>query len=577
MEKQNEVNKILISFFLKQWWIFASLFVALVLSGFLEVFPVKFMQETIDRIIQGGNLREILYLIFLWYSFRLVGCFSNYAADLLGGYVGVNIGTEIRSMIFSRISSASIKDIERASASETVSRVFNDIPDLGLLIIKPMVIIGRSLFIFLWAFVLLLQLNYVLLIACLPLGGIMLVVSRWVSKRNKTAWGKQKEFNSVAVGSVLEALTAWREISVFNLWHLQRKTFDETNKKLAESQKGTTHLVGSLDNLTQALWPVATVVCLGLGAYQVSTGDLSPGELIAFMWYIQWVIHPISQLTNYIAQVQQSYVAAGRISAVLSWFPSAYKPQTSKQFEKIIQLQGVSYRYGADRDILRDVNLSIKRGERIALVGATGSGKSTLLKIMLGLIEPQNGSMFLDGDSTDNSSLLGVDWMAAVFQDSYLFNASIRENVLLGASGHSQAHLLNILEDAEVTQFLPTLPDGIETVIGERAYNLSTGQKQRVAIARALARRPRLLVLDEATSALDSATENKIYKAIFTNYPQMTCIIVSHRLSSIIGADEIFVLKEGQLISAGTHDTLLHTCSEYRALYQSQIGLKDAL
>jgi len=575
MGEQNELKKFLMSFFIKKWWIFASLFIALVLSGFFEVFPVRFMEETIDRIMQRGNPQNILYLIILWYSFRLVGCLSNYIADLLGGYAGVNIGKEVRSMIFSRISSASVTDIERASASETVSRIINDIPDLGFLITRPMVIIGRSLFIFLWAFVLLLQLNYVLLLACLPLGVIMLFVSRWVSKRNKRAWEKQKEFNSAAVRSVFEALNAWREISVFNLWTMQRTTFDETNKKLAESQQGTTRLIGSLDNLTQALWPVATVVCLGLGGYMVSTGDLSPGGLVAFMWYIQWVIHPISQAANYTAQVQQSYVSAGRISAVLDWFPPKSKTQMSKQFEKRIQLQGVSFRYSADREILRNVDLSIERGERIALVGATGSGKSTLLKIMLGLIEPQKGSMFLDGAAIDKSSVLGAEWIAAVFQDSYLFNASIKENVLLGTPGHSSVPLLTILEDAEVTEFLPSLPDGIETVIGERAYNLSTGQKQRVAIARALARKPNLLVLDEATSALDSATEKKIYQAIFTKYPQMTCIIVSHRLSSIMGADEILVLKDGQMISAGTHDALLQTCSEYRALYDSQISPQD--
>ena len=436
-------------------------FVALVLSGFLEVFPVKFMEETIDRIMQGRSLRDILYLIILWYGFRLVGCFSNYAADLLGGYAGVNIGKEIRSMIFSKISSASATDIERASASETVSRIFNDIPDLGFLITKPIVIIGRNLFIFLWAFVLLLKLDYVLLIACLPLGLIMLFVSQWVSKRNNRAWEKQKEFNSTAVHSVFEALIAWREISVFNLWNIQRRAFDDANKGLAESQKRTTRLIGSLDNLTQALWPVATVVCLGLGGYRVSTGNLSPGGLVAFMWYIQWVIHPISQLANYTAQVQQSYVSARRINAVLNWFPPMNRTQTSKPFEKSIQLQGVSFHYSTNREILRDVDLSIKRGERIALVGATGSGKSTLLKIILGLIEPQKGSMFLDGALIDNSSLLGAEWIAAVFQDSYLFNSSIKENVLLGNSGDSQVHLLNILEDAQVTEFLPSLPNGM--------------------------------------------------------------------------------------------------------------------
>ena len=349
----------------------------------------------------------------------------------------------------------------RNMGSETVSRIFNDIPDLGFLITKPIVIIGRNLFIFLWAFVLLLKLDYVLLIACLPLGLIMLFVSQWVSKRNNRAWEKQKEFNSTAVHSVFEALIAWREISVFNLWNIQRRAFDDANKGLAESQKRTTRLIGSLDNLTQALWPVATVVCLGLGGYRVSTGNLSPGGLVAFMWYIQWVIHPISQLANYTAQVQQSYVSARRINAVLNWFPPMNRTQTSKPFEKSIQLQGVSFHYSTNREILRDVDLSIKRGERIALVGATGSGKSTLLKIILGLIEPQKGSMFLDGALIDNSSLLGAEWIAAVFQDSYLFNSSIKENVLLGNSGDSQVHLLNILEDAQVTEFLPSLPNGM--------------------------------------------------------------------------------------------------------------------
>ncbi|AZR74388.1 hypothetical protein BBF96_13925 [Anoxybacter fermentans] len=577
MKKNQESVKIIFDFIKENWWIFIGLFFALILSGLMEAYPVGLMQSAIDEIFAGGEFRKILTLIAFWYGCRLIKALAGFISGWLAGIAGANLGHRFRQILFERLRLASYVQLEKASSSETIVRTLNDVYDLGNLVTQPIVLVGQNLFIFIWSVFFLVRLDWVLFIACLPLGFIMLAAGQWVSGLNREVWKKQRNFYTRIVNCLIETVSACREITIFNLWSRQKKLFNNANNGVTRAQRSTAILISGLNNFTEALWPLATVVCLILGGYRVLTGNLTTGGMIAFMWYIQWVIHPISQIANYYAQIQKSFVAIERIQEMLDWFPPTFESRGNVIINSELRLENVSFGYGKEKEVIHNINFSVRKGEVVALVGETGCGKSTLLKVILGLVKPDSGKIFVDGKLIEPSDLCGSPSLAAVFQDPYLFNISITENVSLAVqtdSDEKESIIEQALQDAYVIPFLDDLPQKGNTIVGERSSRLSSGQRQRVALARALVKKPTLLILDEATSAVDTATEENIYRALFQKRDQFGCIIVSHRLVSVMGADKIYMMKDGRIIAYGTHKELMENCDEYKALYGAQISLE---
>lgn len=571
------VIDILLNFMKKNLFMLILLLSVLILSGFAEVFPVKYMQKIVDMLMAGSEFKSILILIVTWYSFRIIMSISGFVAGWISGVLGSKLGKVFRELLFARIKNSEFINLSEASSSETVTRTLEDVHDLGNLIVKPITMVGRNLFIFVWSFIFLFQIDRVLLMSSLPLGILMLAVGKWVSKLSYGVWKIQKMYQTKIVSCLMESVSACREIILFSLWNRQENQFDEYNKGVSDAQSSTAILTSGLSNFLDALWPIATVLCFILGGYRVLNGDLSTGGLIAFMWYVQWIIHPISQISNYYAEVQKSIVAVERIQEMFEWFPSPLSTEYVKSVESSIKLENVSFGYNEQNTILKNVNFSISKGEVVALVGETGCGKSTLLKIILGLLKPKTGKIVVDGVVSDSKELCGSPSVSAVFHDSYLFNLSIKDNILIGINEEIEEKeelIEKVIEESQINQFTDVLAEGKNTIVGEQASRLSSGQRQRVALARALARKPNFLILDEATSTVDTAIEEQIYKAIFSK-SEFGCIITSHRLASIIGADKIFMMKDGEIIATGTHQELVNSCDEYLRLYNAQILEED--
>lgn len=540
------------------------LFLALLAGGAMEAYPVRLMQRALDTIIAYGSWRAVLSLVVMWYGCRLLGAAAQYASGALSGRLGAVLGQAVQSHVFDRMRATSVSRLEALSASEAVARTANDTAELGEVIVRPIRIIGRNSLIFAWSLVFLIQIDAVLLMTCLPLGALMLVVGDRVSRLQKTAAAGHKRHYTRTVACLIETIAASRELAVFNLWDRQTELFRRASEGVAVARRSSTRFGSALTSLVDALWPMATVTCLLLGGYRVIAGQLTPGGLMAFMWYVQWVIHPLSQIASYQAEVQSSLVAAARVQELLDWLVTDETLTTPVVMHESLDIEALAFAYGDDT-VLHHVDLTVKPGEVVALVGKTGSGKSTILKLALGLLESQSGRIMVDGWEVDAAALRGSPSFAAVFQQPFLFpDLSVRENVLIVADSPADA------EQALIDANAMALADCA------RVDTLSGGQRQRVALARALARRPAVLILDEATAAVDSATEDEICQALFRRREKdgLASIIVSHRLSTIINADRIYLIHEGRVNGCGTHQQLLASCPEYRLLYGTQMSLE---
>lgn len=557
---------------------------ALVLGGFMEVYPAKYMQQIVNGLITNAvSFSMILGLVGLWYGCRVVGAIANFYSGYFTGKISSSCGGYFRKIIFDRIINSYCWDRNNASTADVTTRVINDASELGDVIIRPLYVVGKNLFIFSWSVLFLVQIDWILLLACIPLGVIMLVLGGAIAEKSRIVVRKIKIHETKLAKVILESMTAAKEMIIYRFGNHQSREFNEYSETVIEAQIKGSRLLTALDSNMDCLWPLATVACLALGSYRVLNGDLSIGGLVAFMWYIQWVIHPISQISNYKSQIQTSIVSLERIDELLGWYPGDCENSYEGSLKKYIKLENVSYQYKTgDNQGINNIDLEVEVGQTIAIVGKTGCGKSTLLKVILGLIQTASGNIFIDGNPVHAKLLHGARFSAAAFSDPFIFDTTLKNNIVMGSGEEntpltSMELLEKVIKMAGVDEFLHQLPKGVDTIIGNTGQGLSSGQMQRIVLARALFKQPQLLILDEATDSIDSETERKIFDAIGRDKNNYACIIVSHRLSSVMDADIIYYMGDGEICSTGTHSSLLATCSGYKSLYYSQLADKKRI
>jgi ATP-binding cassette subfamily B protein len=321
---------------------------------------------------------------------------------------------------------------------------------------------------------------------------------------------------------------------------------------------------------------LAGIVILWYGGHRVIAGALTIGQLLFFYTLLGYLLGPLERLASVNLKLQDALVAVDRLYQVLDVEVEKLGDARGKPFRGLragLELQGVHFRYGFRAPVLEEVDLRIPAGRTVAILGESGSGKSTLLKLLMGFYEPTEGRVLIDGVDLRDFDL--ESWragVALVSQDPFIFNGTLRDNIALGRPGASLEEVMEAARQAGLEEFIHSLPERYETVIGERGANLSGGQRQRLAIARALVRRPELLIFDEATSHLDTATERAIQESLQTVLAGKTVVLVAHRLSTVKEADLIYVLHRGRVVEEGTHRQLLAREGRYWALWRAQVG-----
>jgi len=498
-------------------------------------------------------------LIFLFTFFQ----------NILQTYTSERVGKDLRTRLSDKISRQSYAFVLKSNPSKLLTNLTSDIDSIKMFVSMAFVTIISSVFVIVGTAILLILINWKLALAVISIvpviGGAFFIVL----KKVRVLFKKGREVIDSLNRIINESIMGSALIRVLNSQQPESIKFLETNLVSRNLGLSILRLFATLIPVIMFVSNMAVVTILALGGHFVVAGTMSLGNFAAFNSYLLLLIFPILMIgfmSNIIAQASASYA---RINEVLDAPPEAKAGTIDSNIKGDIVLKDVSLFYG-DKPILKNISFSIKAGSKTAIIGPTAAGKSQLLYLLTNLISPSSGSIEFDGIPTDDyTKELFHSQIGFVFQDSVIFNMSLRENIAFNDKVTNES-LGKAIATAELGDFIESLPRKLDTIVSERGTSLSGGQKQRIMLARALAINPRVLLLDDFTSRVDKKTENKILCNLENNYPGLTLISVTQKIAPVRHFEQIILLMEGEVIATGTHKELKESSPEYIQIYSSQ-------
>ncbi|MFS4494275.1 ABC transporter ATP-binding protein [Maribacter sp. 2308TA10-17] len=482
--------------------------------------------------------------------------------------------SELRAQVQKKVLSLPISFFDNAKSGALVSRIMSDVEGVRNLIGTGLVqLVGGSITAIV-SLILLLQISWQMtLFTLIPLA-IFAVVALKAFKFIRPIFRNRGKINAEVTGRLTETLGGVRVIKGFNAEAQENKVFEIGVAKLFENVKKSLTATAFMTSSSTFLLGVATTGVMGLGGYEIMNGSLTIGEFLTFTFLLGLMIAPIVQMSNIGSQLTEALAGLDRTEELMNMTPESDEENRTIVLENIkgdIVFDDVSFAYEEDKEVLHHISFEAKSGDVIALVGSSGSGKSTIAGLAATFLNPQSGMISIDGNDVSKVNLnsfrknLGV-----VLQDEFLFEGTIRQNILFPRPDATEEELDAAVKAAYVNEFTDRFEDGLETLIGERGVKLSGGQRQRIAIARAVLANPKILILDEATSNLDTESEALIQKSLATLTEGRTTFVIAHRLSTIRKANQILVIENGRIAEQGTHDELIAKEGRYYNLFTYQ-------
>lgn len=493
----------------------------------------------------------------------------TFLQNIIQTYASEKVGKNLRTQLSDKISRQSYAFVLKSNPSKLLTNLTSDIDSVKMFVSMAFVTIISSVFVIAGTSVLLIMINWKLALAVISIvpiiGGAFFIVLRKVrvlfKKGREVIDSLNKIINESIMGSAL--------IRVLNSQQPESMKFLESNLESRNLGMSILRLFATLIPVIMFVSNMAVVTILALGGHFVIIGTMTLGNFAAFNSYLLLLIFPILMIgfmSNIIAQASASY---SRINDVLEAPQGDEGGTIDTQIRGDISLKNVSLFYG-DKPILKNISFSIKAGSKTAIIGPTAAGKSQLLYLLTNLISPDSGTIEFDGISTEKyTKEMFHSQIGFVFQDSVIFNMSLRENIAFNDKVTDES-LEKAIATAELTDFIESLPQKLDTIVSERGTSLSGGQKQRIMLARALAVNPKILLLDDFTSRVDKKTENKILCNLENNYPGLTLISVTQKIAPVRHFEQIILLMEGEVIATGTHNELKESSPEYIQIYSSQ-------
>ena len=541
-----------------------------VLSGLLELaFPVA-ITGFIDHLLPQGNWTLTVL--------AAAGLLMLYAinAGLLtvviywGHKLGINIETEMRARAFDHLTRLSWRWYDRARTGKLVARVTRDLEEIGEVAHHGPEDAFIALMTFVGAFALMFWINPQLaLIVALIVPAMLALVIVYGGRMTRTwrdIYSRVGNFNV----RLEEALGGIRVVQAFGNEGHETHLFGHDNARYRQAKLDAYRVMAVSSALQYMGLRLVQVVVMVVGAGFVLSGDLTTGGFVGFLLLVGVFYRPLEKIAAVIETYPRGIAGFRRYQELLATDPEIADVPDAIEAPVLrgdIRFENVSFAYSADRPILRGIDLQIAAGETVAFVGPSGAGKTTLLALLPRFYEPTSGRITIDGLPLDRMRLNSLRrQIGLVSQDVFLFGGTLRENIAYGRLGATEAEIREAAAQAQLTSMIEGLPDGLDTVVGERGVMLSGGQKQRVAIARAFLKNPPILILDEATSALDSQTEREIQGALDALAVGRTTLVIAHRLGTIRNADRIVVMQEGRIAETGSHGELLARAGIYTAL-----------
>ena len=534
--------------------------------------------RAIDNIIAPGSVdyAQIMLELTKIAIVAAIAALAQWLMNIINNSMTYNVVKDMRTEAFDRLMKLPLSYIDAHPYGETVSRIIADVDQFadGLLLgfsqlfTGILTIIGTLIF--------MLSVNAPITLAVVILTPLSLFVARFIARRTHSMFARQGEDRAEQTAFVEEMIGNQKVVQAFAHEQANEERFDEINKRLSESSLQAI-FYSSITNPATRFINSLVYAAVGLtGAFAAVAGSITVGGLSAFLSYANQYTKPFNEISGVITEFQNALVCAERIFALIeepTEEPDAADARVLDHAEGIVQANAVAFSYVADRPLIKCLDLDVKSGERVAIVGPTGCGKTTLINLLMRFYDVNAGSISVDGTDIRNITRHSLRRnYGMVLQETWLKEGTIRDNIVMGKPDATEKEIIDAAKAAHSHGFITRLPKGYDTVIGEDGGSLSQGQKQLLCITRVMLCLPPMLILDEATSSIDTRTEQHIQHAFAQLMQGRTSFIVAHRLSTIKNADMILVMKDGDIIEKGKHDELVARGGFYAALYNSQFA-----
>ena len=555
----------------------ADMFFALAGAGVTLVIPliVRYITNEVVYFAPDEALRTILILAAVMLGLVLIEAACNFFIASVGHVMGAKMETDMRTEIFSHYQKLSFSFYDNQKVGQLMSRVTNDLFEITELFHHGPEDIVISLIKFVGSFIILMNINAGLALAAFAVIPVMFVYALYFNKKMKRAF-KRNRARIADINSQLEdSLSGIRVVKSFGNEDMEKAKFDEGNQNFLKSKRKAYYCMAQYHAGLGAFTTLITIVVVVAGAVLLTRGSIAVTDLVTFLLYINTYTEPVKKLINFTEQFQNGVSGYERFIEILSVEPDIQDSPKAKDAGVLrgdVCFRDVSFRYEeSTEEVLKGLNLEVKAGEYVALVGSSGVGKSTLCSLIPRFYEATSGQITIDGTDIRQMTMKSLRRnIGIVQQDVYLFAGTVMDNIRYGRPDATEEEVVEAAKNANAHEFILGLPDGYDTDIGQRGVKLSGGQKQRLSLARVFLKNPPILIFDEATSALDNESERVVQESLERLAKNRTTFVIAHRLSTIRNAERILVLTEEGIQETGTHQELLDAGGIYAKLYQMQ-------
>ena len=578
-QKQRRLISRFASYYKPYLWLFtADLFFAAIEGAVGLAFPsiIRYLINDVftmaDRALIVPILTRTALLMLLLY---VVEAIALYFVTSYGHILGARIETDMRRELFTHMEKLSFSFYDNTSTGKMVSRLITDLNDITELAHHGPENVFISFFKLAGSFIILALIHVPMTLILIFFTGVMLAVTLGYRKMMTNAFMDNRRKIADVNAIVQDSLSGIRTVQSFSSEEIEMEKFSQGNEAFYRSKRRTYMVMGRYHTLNRFMQGMLYLTTLAAGGIFVVRGTLNPADVIAYILYINMFLDPIRTLIMFNEQFQQGMTGFKRMIQILDTAPEiADRPQAEDagELDGRIVFDQVTFRY-EDENVLDRLSFTVEAGKTIALVGPSGVGKSTICSLIPRFYDVTEGQVLIDGKDVRDYTLDSLrSNIAVVQQDVYLFNNSVRDNIAYGNWEASLEEIKEAARRANIDDFIESLPDGYDTMVGERGVRFSGGERQRISIARAFLRNPPILILDEATSSLDNISERAIQAALDDLSRDRTTLVIAHRLSTIRNADEILVLSDRGIAERGSHADLLAKGGQYAFLYKSQFA-----